>query len=166
MCSLDLVCFIGECPRSARYVLHQPWEKRPLHIKDPRGENTCTKAVFVVTTERCKSYANRKMSLLTPTVIVEKYCCDSESRECMLNSCDECKHHGLTVGDVENGEANEDNSDSDSETNLVRYYQWKRGDDGYFTKLMVEADADEASGLWQSMVEMMKEHIYYKWRQI
>ena len=29
----------------------------------------------------------------------------------MMNSCDECKHHGLTVDDVEKGEANEDNSD-------------------------------------------------------
>ena len=47
------------------------------------------------------------------------------------------KHHGLTVDDVENGEANEDNSDSDSETNMVRYYQWKRGDDDYLTKLVV-----------------------------
>ena len=47
------------------------------------------------------------------------------------------KHHGLTVDDVENGEANEDDSDSDSETNMVRYYQWKRGDDYYLTKLVV-----------------------------
>ena len=30
---------------------------------------------------------------------------------------------------------------------------------------MVEADADEALGLWQSMVETLKEHIHYKWRQ-
>ena len=65
----------------------------------------------------------------------------------MLKSCDECKHLGLTVDDVENGEANEDYSDLDSETNMVRYYQWKRGDDGYLTKLMVEADADEALSL-------------------
>ena len=62
----------------------------------------------------------------------------------MLNSCDEYKHLGLTVDDIENGEANEDDSDSDSETNMVRYYQRKRGDDGYLTKLIVEADADEA----------------------
>ena len=72
---------------------------------------------------------------------------------------------GLTVDDVENGEANEDDCNSDSETNMVRYYQWKRGDDGYFTKLMVKADADEALGLWQSMVETLKEHIHYQQRQ-
>ena len=47
------------------------------------------------------------------------------------------------MDDVENQEANEDDSDSDSETNMVRYYQWKRGDDGYLTRLMVKADADE-----------------------
>ena len=87
-----------------------------------------------------------------PHSIVEKYSCYSESRECMLNSCGECKHHGLTVDDVENGEANEDDSDSNSQT-LVRYYQWKRSDDSYLTKLMVEADANEALGLWQSMAE-------------
>ena len=52
-CSLNLVCFIGECPGSARYLLHQPWEKLPFHIKDPRGDDTCTKVVFVVATERC-----------------------------------------------------------------------------------------------------------------
>ena len=70
------------------------------------------------------------------------------------------------MDDVENGEANEDDSDSDSETNMVRYYQWKRGDDGYLTKLKVEADADEALGLWQSMVETPKEHIHYQRRQL
>ena len=85
--------------------------------------------------------------------IVEKYSCDSESTECMLNSCDECMHHGLTVDDVKNGEANEDDSNSDSETSMVRYYQWKKGDDGYATKLMVEADGDEALVLWRSMVQ-------------
>ena len=51
--SLNLVYFIGECLGSARYLLHQPWENISLHIKDPRGENTCTKMVFVVATERC-----------------------------------------------------------------------------------------------------------------
>ena len=85
----------------------------------------------------------------------------------MLNSCDECKHHGLTVDDVEKGEANEDDSDSDSETNMVRYYQWKRGgDDGYLTKLIVEADDDETLGLWHSMVEALKEYIHYNRRQL
>ena len=91
-----------------------------------------------------------------PHSIVEKYSCDLESKECMLNSCDECKHLGLTVDDVENREANEDDSDSDFETNMVRYCQWKRGDDCYLTKLMVEADTDEALGLWQSMVKTLK----------
>ena len=81
-------------------------------------------------------------------------------RECILNSCDEYKHHGLTVD--RQREANEDDSDSDSETNMVRYYQWKRGDDGYLTKLMVEADPDESLGLWQSTVETLKEHNHYK----
>ena len=51
--SLNLVCFIGEWPGSVRYLLQQPWEKWKLHIKDPRGENICTKAVFIVATERC-----------------------------------------------------------------------------------------------------------------
>ena len=82
----------------------------------------------------------------------------------MLNSCDDCKHYGLTMDDVENGEANEDDSDSDSETNMVRYYQWKRGDDGYLTKLMVKADAHETFALCQSIVETLKEHIHYKRR--
>ena len=40
-CSTNLVCFIGECPGSVKYLLHQPWEKWT------QGENTCTKAVFV-----------------------------------------------------------------------------------------------------------------------
>ena len=30
---------------------------------------------------------------------------------------------------------------------------------------MVEADADETLGLLQSIVETLKEHIHYKWRQ-
>ena len=100
-----------------------------------------------------------------PDSFVEKYSYDSELRECMLNSCDECKHHGLSVDDSESGEANNDDSDSDSETNMVRYYQWKRGDDRYLTKLMVEADANEVLDLWQSVVETLKEHIHYKRRQ-
>ena len=53
----------------------------------------------------------------------------------MLNSRDWCEHHGSTVDDVENGEANENDSNSDCETNMVRYYQWKKGDDNYLTKL-------------------------------
>ena len=67
-------------------------------------------------------------------------------RERILNSCDEYKHHGLTVDNVGNGETNEDDSDSDSETNPVRYYQWKRGDDGSLTKLMVEVDQAHGRG--------------------
>ena len=71
-----------------------------------------------------------------------------------------------SVYDIENGKANEDDSDSHFETNMARYYQWNRGDNGYLTKLMVETDADEALRLWQSMVEMLKEHIHYKRRQL
>ena len=62
-----------------------------------------------------------------------------------------------SVYDVEKGEANEDDSDSHFETNMVRYYQWNRGDNGYLIKLMVETDADEALRLWQSTVEMLTE---------
>ena len=47
---------------------------------------------------------------------------------------------------------------------MVRYYQWKEDDDGYLTKLIVEADADEVLGLWKSMVETLKEHSHYKRR--
>ena len=53
-----------------------------------------------------------------PYSIAEKYSCDSESRECILNLCDECKYQVMS----ENGEANEDESDSDSKTNMLRYY--------------------------------------------
>ena len=67
--------------------------------------------------------------------IIKKYSCDLELRECMLSLCDEWKHPGLTMNEVDNG----DDSNSDSETNMVRYYQWKRGDDGYLTKMMVES---------------------------
>ena len=128
-------------------------------------QNTCLHEICENTSLLGKGLNNAYKSNnvpFDPHSIVEKYSCDSESRECMLNSCDECKHHRLTMDDVE---TNEDNSDSDSETNMVRYYQWKRGDNGYLTNLMVEADADEALVLWQSMVETLKEHIHYKRRQ-
>ena len=49
---------------------------------------------------------------------------------------------------------------------MVRNYQWKRGDDSYLTKSIVEVDANENLGLWQSMEEMLKEHTHYKWRQL
>ena len=49
---------------------------------------------------------------------------------------------------------------------MVRNYQWKRGDDSYLTKSMVEVDANENLGLWQSMEEMLKEHTHYKRRQL
>ena len=39
----------------------------------------------------------------------------------MLNSCDEYKYHGLTVDDVENGEAEKDDYNSYSETKMVRF---------------------------------------------
>ena len=79
--------------------------------------------------------------------IIEKYSCDLELRECMLSLCDECKHYGLTINDVDNGV----DSNSDSETNMVRYNHWKKSEDDHLTKMMVEVDADEALGLWQSM---------------
>ena len=44
------------------------------------------------------------------------------------------KNRLLIQNDVENGEGKEDDSDSDSKTSMVRYYQWKRGEDGYLTK--------------------------------
>ena len=52
-CSLYLICFIEEWPGLARYLLQQPWEKWPLHINGPRGENKCSKAISVVANERC-----------------------------------------------------------------------------------------------------------------
>ena len=48
---------------------------------------------------------------------------------------------------------------------MVRYPQWKRGDDSCFNKLMAEVDADEALRLWQWMVKSLREHIHYKRRQ-
>ena len=45
----------------------------------------------------------------------------------MLNSCDECKHHGLTMDDVENEETNENDSDSDFETNMVKILPVEEG---------------------------------------
>ena len=110
-------------------------------------QNTCLCEICVNTSLLGKGLQSKDVPF-DPHSIVEKYSYDLESKECMLNSCDECKHHGLTVDDIENGEANEDDFDSDSETSMIRYYRWRRGDDGYLTKLMVEADADEALGQW------------------
>ena len=69
------------------------------------------------------------------------------------------------VGDHE--EENESSeSDSDSEaSDVVKCYQWKRGEDGYLTKMRIETDIDEALNLWQSMIEILKEHIHTERRQ-
>ena len=53
------------------------------------------------------------------------------------------KNRLLIGNDFEDEERKEDDSDSESETSMVRYYQWKRGDDGYLTKLLVEVDDSE-----------------------
>ena len=129
------------------------------NIKIP--QNTCLCEICENTSLMGKGLNNAGTSKevpVDPHSLVEKYSCDSESRQCMLNSCDEFRHHGLTVNDVENG----DDSVSDSETNMVRYYQWKRSDDGCLNKMMVEADG--VLSLCQSVVETLKEHILYKRR--
>ena len=84
-------------------------------------QNTCLCEIYENTSllgKRLNNVCKSKDVPFEPHSIVEKYSCYSESRECMLNSCDERKHHGLTMDDVENGEANDDDSDSDSGTNM------------------------------------------------
>ena len=92
-----------------------------------------------------------------PHAIVEHYSCNSKTKEFMMSFCVECKYHGLSIDDFREedddvGDHEEENetseSDSDSEaSDVVKYYQWKRGEDGYLTKMRIETDIDEASNL-------------------
>ena len=100
--------------------------------------------------------------------IVEEYSCCSDSKDCMMSSCNDCKSHGLTAEYFEeeqqqkqSAEESDSASDSTNETfDSVKFLQWKRGADGYLTKVRTEVDIAEALGLWQSMVEVLKAHIY------
>ena len=105
------------------------------------------------------------------------YSGNSDSKDCMMSLCSECKHHSLNVDDFDEDDDHEDesdeqeneqseSSDTDSEDgDTVKYYQWKRGDDGYLTKMRIEADIDKTLNIWQSMVQVLKEHIYTKRKQ-
>ena len=75
----------------------------------------------------------------------------------MMSLCVECKYHGLSIDDFrdedddvgdhdEENETSESNSDSEA-SDVVKYYQWKRGEDGYLTKMTIETDIDEALNL-------------------
>ena len=92
-----------------------------------------------------------------PHAIVEHYSCNSKTKECMMmSSCVECKYHSLSIDDYRDedddvGDHEEENetseSDSDSgASDVVKYYQWKRGEDGY-QKWRIETDIDEALNL-------------------
>ena len=89
-----------------------------------------------------------------PHAIVEHYSCNSKTKECMMSSCVECKYHGLSIDDFRDedddvGDHEEENESSESDSDfeasdVVKYYQWKRGEDGYLTKMRIETDIDEA----------------------
>ena len=137
--------------------------------------NTCLCEVCENTTLLGKGLnqaCNVKKIPSDPHAIVEEYSCCSDSKDCMMSSCNDCKSHGLTAEDFEeqqqkqSAEESDSASDSASETfDSVKFLQWKRGADGYLTKVRTEVDIAEALGLWQSMVEVLKAHIYTKRRQ-
>ena len=106
-------------------------------------QNTCLCEVCENTTlfgKRLNNACKSKDIPADPHAIVEHYSCNSKTKEFMMSSCIECKYHGLSIYDFRDedddvGDHEEENesseSDSDSEaSDVVKYYQWNRGEDG------------------------------------
>ena len=81
--------------------------------------------------------------LMDPHSVAEHYLYDLDLNDYMMSLYSECKHDGLSVDDFDKDDNHEDEgdereneqsegSDTDFEDwDKVKYYQWKKGDDGH-----------------------------------
>ena len=101
-----------------------------------------------------------------PHSIVEFYSCN-DSYACMMNSCDECGIHGLTEGDFTKQSSGSDLDDASSDhcDSCIQFYQWKKNNAGYITKMDVVINIEQALELWQEKITALKKHIYTKRQQ-
>ena len=91
----------------------------------------------------------------------------------MLSICEECKSHGLEQNNFnKRNETDENDGDSSSSSDsggdddaVCKYYQWKKGADGYLTKIRIETEISNSLALWQTTIEIMKAQIHTKRRQ-
>ena len=101
-----------------------------------------------------------------PHSIVEFYSCN-DSKACMMNLCDECSTHVLTEEDFTKNSTESDSDDASSEDcdSCIQFYQWKKNDVGYITKVHVVISVEQALALWQEKIISLKKHIYTKRQQ-
>ena len=135
---------------------------------------TCENAVLFA---RGLNQASKKSIPCDSHAIVKEYSCNScnpNEKHCMLSICETCKSHGLEQNDFnkrnyetdENDRDSSSSSESNRDDNAVcKYYQWKKGADGYLTKIRIETEISQWLTLWQIIIEIMKAHVHTKRRQ-
>ena len=80
-----------------------------------------------------------------PHSIAEFYSCN-DSNACMMNLCDVCCKYGLTKEDFtkQSSLSDLDDASSDNFDSCILFYQWKKNDAGYMTKMNVVINIEEA----------------------
>ena len=101
-----------------------------------------------------------------PHSIVKFYSCN-DSGACMMNLCDECSTHGLTEEDFTKKSSESDSDDTSKEDcdSCIQFYQWKKNDAGYITKMHVVINIEQVLELWQEKITALKKHIFPKRQQ-
>ena len=118
--------------------------------------------------------AHTKKIPTDPHAIVQHYCCEEETDDCLLGSCQNCAVHGLTCADFydddndDNGGRDSDASDS-SETNSrsqeIKFYTWMKNDEDHLTKMLATEEIEDCLRIWQEKVTHLKRHIHTKRKQ-
>ena len=77
----------------------------------------------------------------------------------MMNLCDECRSHGLAEEDFTTQSSLQSDLDDGSRDDCyscIQFYQWKKKDAGYITKIHVVINVEQALELWQERVTALK----------
>ena len=124
-----------------------------LIAKIPQNTCLCETCENAVLLARDLNQAPKKSIPYDPHAIVEKYTCNSNKKDCMLSIFEECKSHGLEQNDFNkrNDETDENDGDSSSSSDrdgdddaVCKYYQWKKGANGYLTKVRIDTEISES----------------------
>ena len=89
---------------------------------------------------------------INPHDMVQKYACNSDSKLCMYENCDQC---------IINEFGDKELSDEESASNMVMYQNWCR-QDKKGQKVSLTIDYEDAMEQWIEEISNLKKHILWK----
>ena len=104
-----------------------------------------------------------------PHDLVEKFCCNTESKECIFSTCPNCAESGLSTEALfpDDGISSEENSSDDgSGDGCISYFEWQRGRSNKVAKVKIQNGKSNALDLLKERLRTLKEHIYTKRAQV